>query len=237
LPLEGNLMKIMVIDDDVDYQEILSLYLQSQGFSVLVADSGEEGLFLVRRHDPDLVILDISMPYMDGWETCERLRSFSNIPVIMISAVAKEEMDTIQALNRGADDFLPKPISPPLLKAYIQALLRRTQDLSRKHHRPIYIDTHLKIDFYRQEIFVQNKPLTLSFLEYRLLEILVENANEVLSTLELAETLWGEADGERYSDYVRVYVGRLRRVIEPDASNPAYILNVYGLGYRFAPQV
>jgi two-component system, OmpR family, KDP operon response regulator KdpE len=230
-------MKILVIDDDLDYGEILGLYLQSQGFTPLIAKSGEEGLSLVKHHDPHLVILDVSMPYMDGWETVERLRSFSNIPIIMISAVAKEEDDAIRALNNGADDYLTKPINPTLLNAYIHALLRRASDVSRKKNRPIYIDAHLKIDLFRQEVLVANKVISLSFLEYRLLEILVENANDVLSTLEIAETLWGETESERYGDYVRIYVGRLRRQIEPNASDPIYILNVHGLGYRFVAQV
>ena len=231
-------MRIIVIDDDIDYQEILSTQLEAEGYKVFCAQTGLEGLNLTRQYDPDLIILDVSMPYLNGWETCETLRSFSSVPVMMVSAVAKEEADEIRALKLGADSYLTKPIGYKLLKAHIHALLRRSNELVRKH-RPTYIDKYLRIDLYRQEVTVNLNHVSLSDLEFRLLELLVSHADEIVTSLEIMETLWGENgyQNQRNFDYVRIYIGRLRRHIEPDPANPTYIMNIHGMGYRFATQL
>lgn len=232
-------MRIVVIDDDVDYQEILSTQLEAEGFKVFCAQTGLEGLNLTRQCDPDLIILDVSMPYLNGWETCETLRSFSKVPVMMVSAVAKEEADEIRALRLGADSYLTKPIGYTLLKAHINALLRRSSEVKWQQHRLTYIDEYLQIDLYRQEVTVNLNYVSLSDLEFRLLELLVSHANEIVTSLEIMEALWGENghQNKNHLDYVRIYIGRLRRHIEPDPTNPAYIINIHGMGYRFTSQI
>lgn len=230
-------MRIVIIDDDEDYLEILSLHLQSEGFSVFGSGEGLDGIQLVKQIDPDMVLLDVRLPYMDGWETCQKIRSFSEVPMIMISSVAKDEQDIIRALNLGADDYLTKPISSAILKAKVYALLRRSNNISWRQDRPTYIDEYLKVDLNRQEVSVNNTHISLSFLEFRLLEVLVRHANEVVTMLEIVEYLWTETDIDRYQSYVRIYISRLRHQIEPEPSDPIYIVNVHGLGYRFMPRI
>ena len=217
-------MDIVVIDDDPDTQDILSLYLKSEGFHLFPALTGLEGLQLVKQHDPDLVILDVLLPQMDGWETCKNLRSFSSVPILMISAAHKDDEDVVRGLNAGADDYISKPIKPSLLKARVNALLRRSNHVEPTPGRSVYIDTHLRVDTHRQQVFVQGNRLSLSSLEYRLLEILVVNAPTAIPMVEIVEELWSEEVDNSYAQYVRIYIGRLRKHIEPNPQKPRYII-------------
>lgn len=230
-------MRIILIDDDTDTHDFLVPYLEAEGFNVHSAYTGYTGLQLVKRNDPDLVILDVRLPQTDGWVICQRIRSFSSVPILMISAIAQRDEDIVYGLNIGADDYLTKPIRPRVLGARVSALLRRNSYVNRRNHRHAYIDYHLMIDLDRQQLRVQGERLSLSALEYRLLELLVRNADYPVPTLEIIEELWSETVGDDYARYVRIYIKRLREMIEPDPRNPRYIVTEHGFGYSFSPQV
>ncbi len=229
-------MKIVVIDDDPDAQAILTMCLASEGYKTYSAYTGLEGLKLTQQYAPDLVILDIQLPEMSGWDTCKQIRSFSSVPVLMISSVAKEDVDIVYGLNIGADDYFLKPIRPKIIQARVNALLRRSANIAWRQSHQAYVDAHLKVDLYRQELIVQGERVPLSFLEYRLLELLVRNVDQAVPTLELIEGLWEEGVPDDYARYIRIYIGRLRKRIEHDSRNPKYIVTEHGFGYRFVPQ-
>lgn len=229
-------MRILIVDDDADTHEFITPYLQAQGFDTCSAYTGLGGLQMVQEYDPDLVILDIQLPQLDGWEVCQKIRSFSDVPVVIISAVAREEDDMIRGLNLGADDYLTKPLRPNMLKARLQAVLRRSTSPRWRDERRAYVDAHLTVDLYRHQVYVEGQRVPLSALEYRLLEILVSHAGHSVPTLEIVERLWSDAVDDDYARYVRIYVKRLREVIEPDPAAPVYIVTEHGFGYSFLPQ-
>ncbi len=228
-------MRTVLIDDDSDTHEFLVPYLKSQGLDTFSAYDGSTGLQVIHRRDPDLVILDIQLPEVDGWEVCQRIRSFSNVPILLISAVAKEEDDIIRGLTLGGDDYLTKPIRLEVFGAHLRALLRRSTDTVWRSDRQAYIDDHLVIDLYRQQVYVKKSRVSLSSLEFRLLELLVRNRGVPVPTIEIVQELWADASEDDYLQYVRIYIRRLREIIEPDARNPQYIINEWGVGYRFTP--
>jgi DNA-binding response OmpR family regulator len=230
-------MRIVLVDDDADTHEVLTTYLESEGFDVLSAYTGPEGIYLVREHDPDLVILDIELPYMDGWDVCQRIRSFSGVPILMITAVAREDTDIVRGLDIGADDYLLKPIRLEVLKARVRALLRRSTNFDRLDKRRSYVDTRLVVDLDREQVQVEGQRISLSFLEYRLLRILVINIDRAVPMLEIVGELWSENVDDGYARYVRIYIQRLRSLIEPDPHNPRYIVTEHGFGYRFSSQI
>ena len=230
-------MRVAIIEDDPDTQEYITIYLESEGYEVFASDTGPEGIEQIKRHDPDVVMLDIQLPGMNGWDVCQQIRSFTNVPILIISSVAQEEEDIIRGLGLGADDYLLKPIRPTILKARLTALLRRSVDVSWRRGRVAYVDERLTIDLHREEVVVDGQRVTLSFLDYQLLSILVRNINHVVSSLDIIETMWSESGQEDYAQYVRIYIGRLRKIIEPDPSNPRYIVTERGIGYRFISQV
>jgi two-component system KDP operon response regulator KdpE len=230
-------LRVAIIEDDPDTQEYITIFLESEGYEVFASDTGAEGIEQIKRHDPDVVMLDIQLPGMNGWDVCQQIRSFTNVPILIISSVAQEEEDIIRGLGLGADDYLLKPIRPTILKARLTALLRRSVDVSWRKGRVAYVDERLTIDLHREEVVVDGQRVTLSFLDYQLLSLLVRNINHVVSSLDIIETLWSETGQEDYAQYVRIYIGRLRKIIEPDPSNPRYILTERGIGYRFVSQV
>ena len=230
-------MDIILIDDEPDTHQVLGLYLESHGFKVHSAYSGADGLTLMNQHHPDLVILDVLLPQLPGWEVCERIRAFSDVPIMMISALADQEEDVIHGLDVGADDYLSKPLRLGVLRARINALLRRSALPPRRQRRRSYVDAHLMINLDREEVYVCGERVQPSALEYRLLSALVESAGYAVPTAELVEELWSETMYEDYARYVRIYVGRLREIIEPDPRNPRYIVTEYGFGYRFVPRL
>ncbi len=230
-------MRVAIIEDDPDTQEYITIFLESEGYEVFASVTGAEGIEQIKRHDPDVVMLDIQLPGMNGWDVCQQIRSFTNVPILIISSVAQEEEDIIRGLGLGADDYLLKPIRPTILKARLTALLRRSVDVSWRKGRVAYVDERLTIDLHREEVVVDGQRVTLSFLDYQLLSLLARNINHVVSSLDIIETLWSETGQEDYAQYVRIYIGRLRKIIEPDPSNPRYILTERGIGYRFVSQV
>lgn len=229
-------MRILLVDDDPDTHEFITTYLTAAGFDVQGAYNGLEGIHQLHEYRPDLLILDVELPHLDGWDVCRRVRTVSDLPILMISAVARDEHHIIRALNAGADDYLLKPIHLEILKAHINALLRRSMTFGQHHSFSGYLDSHLTIDLRQAKIFVKGERVSLSFLEYRLLELLVANADATVPNLEIIEQLWSERADDSYLRYVRIYIKRLREAIEPDPNHPVYIVTAYAHGYRFCSQ-
>ncbi len=198
--------------------------------------NGPEALESLRHFAPDLVLLDVRLPSLDGWQVLRQLRAFSDVPVMMITAVAREDEDIVHGLDLGADDYLTKPFSLKVLRARVQALLRRSAWRDSDWVRSTYVDHHLMIDLRRDVVTVGGERVSMSSLEYRLLRLLVANANQAIPTLEIIEKLWAEEADETYMPYVRIYISRLREIIEPDSRNPQYIVTEHGFGYRFVGQ-
>lgn len=230
-------MHILIIDDDEDLHFFLTVYLESEGFTVYSAHIGGRGIRIVERRDLDLVILDILLPDMKGWEVCRQIRTLSSAPVIMVSAIAQENKDIVHGLTVGADDYITKPLHLEVLLARIQALLRRSTNLNWYQSRPSYTDHHLVVELYHRQVQVNGQSILLPPLEPQLLEILVRNINQTVTTLEIVEELWSGADTDNLIDHVYVYIGRLRKKIEPNPHDPCYIVTEYGVGYCFRSQV
>jgi len=226
-------MRVVIIDDDTDTHDFLIPYLKSEGFDTYSAFSGKTGLEAVQSEDPDLIVLDVQLPQVDGWDVCRSIRSFSGVPILMISAIAQEDDDVVRGLSLGADDYLLKPIRLNVFGARLRALLRRSANPSWQVNKLAYIDHHLIIDLYRRHVVVQGSRLLLSNLEFRLLEILVANRNHTVPTLEIVEELWSDQTTPDYMHYVRIYIKRLREALEADPRHPQYIITEHGLGYQF----
>lgn len=226
-------MKVLVIDDELSIRDALSRKLKRDGFDVATAKSGFEGLQMYQLERPDLVILDIVMPGMDGLDVCRRIRDVSDTPIVMLSAQAIREEDIVEGLNAGADEYLVKPIRLNEFTARVRAILRRAQ-LSESAAVPIhgYDDGYLQVDLNRRQVFVRGEKIHLTPTEFKLLVVLIENAGRVVSQRELLEQVWGvEYIDDIY--YPRVYISQLRRKIEPDAASPSYIQTEHRIGYRF----
>ena len=227
--------KILVVDDDPDLTSLLAHALSRAGAQVLTAPDGQAGLRLFYAQQPDLVVLDVVMPVMDGWQTLARIRQFSDIPVIMLTVQNSEE-EIVLGLDRGAVDYVTKPFSMRVLIARIEAALRM-DSLRRDPAAPLrYDDGHLRIDSANRRVTLDGEPAPLTDTEYRLLVYLVENAGRVVSNLQILKRVWGP-EYEEETQYVRAYIGRLRRRVERDPQNPEYILTVRGAGYCFEKQV
>lgn len=223
--------KILVVDDEERMVRFIRLNLEHDGFQVIEAYRGSQALELVRTQLPDLVLLDIMMPDIDGFEVLRLIRETSNVPVIMLTAKGEED-DRVRGLEMGADDYITKPFSPRELVSRVRAVLRRVQIASGVSDDVIEVDDRLKIDFNRREVWVDGELVNLRPTEYRLLYHLVKNAGWVLSHEQILSKVWGyEYQDEPH--YVRLYINYLRKKIEEDPSNPKYILTERGVGYRF----
>ncbi len=221
---------ILIVDDEERIAQFVRLHFEMQGARVVVAQSGPEGLEMVREHLPDLVVLDVMMPGPDGFDTLQTLREFSDVPVIMLTVQAEEE-DRIRGLNLGADDYMAKPFSPTELVSRAQAVLRRVQAPGDK--RVVRVDEDLQIDFGARKAIVRGEPVHLRPTEWRLLYHLIHNAGWLLTHEMILSKVWGpEYVGQ--DNYVRLYITYLRQKIEPDPGHPKYILTERGMGYRFA---
>jgi DNA-binding response OmpR family regulator len=229
--------KILAIDDNPQALKMLRLCLEKQDYEVIAAHSGSEGLRKFQDNHPDLVILDIMMPDMDGWEICRSLREMSpNVPILILT-VLKEKASVVRGLALGADEFVAKPFRPGELVARIQALLRRANMTEASSHQSLYDDGNLAIDFERQEVYLQGQPVNLSPTEFRLLACLVRNAGQVVPHKTLLAWVWGPEYAEE-THYVKLYIRYLRQKIEKYPKRPRYILTEWGVGYRFqGPQL
>ncbi|MDZ7843721.1 MAG: response regulator transcription factor [Anaerolineales bacterium] len=223
--------KILVVDDEKRMVRFIQLNLEQDGFQVVTAYNGEEALDQVRTQLPDLVLLDIMMPDIDGFKVLEKIREVSTVPVIMLTAKGEED-DRVRGLELGADDYITKPFSPRELVSRIKAVLRRTKTFQEDQEEVIEVDDRLTIDFSRREVWVEGEKVDLRPTEYRLLYHLVQNAGWVNTHEQLLTKVWGfEYQDEPH--YVRLYVNYLRKKLEEDPSNPQYILTERGVGYRF----
>ena len=222
---------ILVVDDESRMVRFVRMNLELEGYKVTEAGDGMEALEKVRDQLPDLVLLDVMMPEMDGFETLERLREISTVPVIMLTVKGDEE-DRIRGLDLGADDYVTKPFSPHELASRIRAVLRRAEMPSPVPKTSIKVDDHLAIDFRQREVIVDGEPIRLRPTEYRLLYHLVNNAGWVMTHEMLLSKVWGYEYRDE-TGLLRLYITYLRKKIEPDPSNPRYILTERGVGYRF----
>jgi DNA-binding response OmpR family regulator len=219
------------VDDEPRMTRFIRMNLELEDYQVIEAHTGLEALDKVRTNLPDLVILDVMMPEMDGFETLEMLREVSTVPVIMLTVRAEEE-DKVRGLELGADDYVTKPFGARELVSRVKAVLRRTQSTARPEEAVLYIDDRLSIDLNQREVIVDGERIKLRPTEFRLLYHLVENAGWVVPHETLLAKVWGYEYREEVH-YLRLYVTYLRQKIEPDPSHPRYILTERGVGYRF----
>jgi two-component system, OmpR family, KDP operon response regulator KdpE len=221
----------LVVDDEIRITTMMRMNLESEGLRVITATNGREALDHLREEMPDIIILDVMMPGMDGFETLRRIRTASQVPIIMLTA-KDEESDRIKGLELGADDYVGKPFSHRELLSRIKAVLRR-------HYLPapatlgnINVDDRLSIDFNKREVLINGERINLRPTEYRLLYHLVQHAGFVMNHNELLAKVWGPEYHDE-THYLRLYVTYLRQKIEIDPANPVYILTERGVGYRF----
>lgn len=223
---------ILVVDDEPRIRRFVRMNLDLEGYEVSEADNGLDAVTKVRDEMPDLVLMDVAMPVMDGFEALERIREVSSVPVIMLT-VKSDEADRIKGLDLGADDYVTKPFSPRELSSRIRAVLRRVEPSKPSDGTPLVIDDDLAIDFPRRAVIVCGEHIKLRPTEYRLLTHLVENAGWIVPQETLLAKVWGP----EYRDdnqLLRLYITYLRKKIEPDPANPRYIFTERGVGYRFA---
>ena len=226
-------VRILVVDDEPRYVWTIQVNLEARGYEVLVAGDGQRAVELVVTEEPDLIVLDIRMPGLDGYEVCRRIREFSTVPIIMLTALA-EDVDKVKGLDAGADDYVTKPFSAEELLARVRAVLRRAGFSEQQAPRPIFQAGDLRVDFDRQQVFVGDQEVHLTPIEYRLLCELVEHAERVLVPEYLLEQVWGIGhEGE--TRLVRQAIHRLRGKIERDPKKPRCIQTRPGRGYVFIP--
>ena len=223
---------ILVVDDEPRMTRFIRMNLELEGYHVIEAHDGIQALDRVRTELPDLVILDVMMPELDGFETLRMLRDISNVPVIMLT-VRDEEEDKVRGLELGADDYVTKPFSARELASRVKAVLRRAQGPAGPEESILEIDDRLSIDFNKREVIVEGEHIHLRPTEFRLLYHLVENAGWVVPHETLLSKVWGYEYGEDEIQNLRLYISYLRKKIEPDPSNPRYIFTEIGTGYRF----
>ncbi|MGQ9571701.1 MAG: response regulator [Dehalococcoidia bacterium] len=226
-------MRILVIDDEPDVVEVIELTfsLQWPGSEVVAAADGQSALRLFQAVSPDVVILDVGLPGMNGFEVCRRLRAISDVPILMLT-VRGEELDRLKGLELGADDYIVKPFSPLELVARTRAVLRRSQAASLTPSSRIIVDEELTLDLDNHEAILRGQPVRLTPTECRILSQLVANAGRVVTQKTLLAKVWG---WESANDILmlKVHIARLRQKLGDDAQNPRYIFTERGLGYRF----
>ncbi len=223
--------RILVVDDELSIIKFLRANLEARGYGVLTVMDGNEALQTFELELPDLVVLDIMMPGMDGFEVCRRVREWSQVPIIMLSARG-DERDKVKCLDLGADDYITKPFGADELAARVGAVLRRTELTTAGPVQPAFASGDLQINFARRRVTVAGKEVRLTPTEYSLLQELALNAGKVLTHSHLLSRVWG-AEYREDKEYLHVFVRRLRGKIEPDHANPKYIHTVSGVGYQF----
>jgi len=222
--------RILVIDDDADIRGLVAELLGRAGLQVEGAPDGRVGLRAFHRSPPDLVVLDVSMPELDGWQTLERIRDLSDVPVLMLTARG-EELERVRGLKAGADDYVVKPFGRQELVARVEALLRRSSAEGGDTH-DVYSDPRLTIDFAQRSVMFDGRDVSLTPLEFKLLSAFVRNPRQVLSRDQLLELVWGSAYGVS-GDQVKLYVGYLRKKLDPADPGRVPIETVRGFGYRY----
>jgi len=221
--------RILVVDDDPQIRRVLRTALVAQGYEAVDARNGEEAIERLREEKPDLVILDMNMPRMNGLETCRIVRTTSDVPIIMLT-VRDTEADKIEALDAGADDYVTKPFSSPELLARIRAALRRSPELSNEMQVIRFDD--VEINFNLRRVFVGKREARLTPKEFDLLQYMLTHPNVPIPHTKLLQSVWGADYGEEV-EYLRVFINQLRKKIEKNPSNPKYLLTEPWVGYRF----
>jgi DNA-binding response OmpR family regulator len=226
--------KILVIDDEVDVARAIQLTIQLQepNWQVLTVNNGKDGLILIDTESPDLVLLDLAMPDMSGFQVLEQIRLFSDVPVIILT-VQNDELDKVRGLELGADDYIVKPFSRLELIARIHSILRRVEGFIGQPKKP-YINGQLTIDFNHHQVYKAGKIITLTSTEFHLLEILARNAGKLIPNETLLGRVWGQYALDN-PDYLKVYMHRLRSKLEDDPSHPIYLHTERGEGYWLEP--
>ena len=227
-------MKILIVDDEPDVIKVIamSFRMQQPAWEVISAEDGPEALDLLEQERPDVVLLDIGLPDMNGFEVLKSMRLFSDVPVVMLT-VRDDELSKVQGLELGADDYVTKPFSHLELLARVRAVLRRAQSLPLTHEQP-FVSGDIQVDFVRRALTVRGQPVPLTGTEYRLLYHLVRNAGRIMTHEALLARVWGREYTDEIS-YLKSYVSRLRNKLERVPHQPEYILTEYGVGYWFRP--
>ncbi|NOT95832.1 MAG: response regulator transcription factor [Nitrospira sp.] len=224
--------RILVVDDESQIRRSLKVNLESKGYAVEVAATGEQALTAFSNHRPDVAIVDLLLPGMNGVEVTRRVRESSSVPIIVLSAIG-DERQKVDALEAGADDYMTKPFGMEELLARIRSLLRRAAGAHSA--MPIVVAGNLCVNFDRREVTVEDKPVKLTPTEYDLLKYMIEHSGKVLTHRMLLQEVWGQAYVDQ-AQYLRVFVGQLRKKIEQDPTRPRYILTDPGVGYRFCAE-
>ncbi len=227
----GKKTSILLVDDDPQLIRLVRANLESVGYRVLAAMDARSVLELVNMEMPDMIILDIMLPEIDGYELCQRIREFSDIPIIMLTAKV-EDTDKVTGLKLGADDYLTKPFSAQELLARVEAVLRRTKSSEEVKTPPTFTCGHISVDFAQRRVTVRGQEVALTLTEYKLLSQLVSNAGRVMLHRELLAKVWG-VEYQDELEYLRAYIRHLRQKIESDPHQPKYILSKPGIGYIF----
>jgi DNA-binding response OmpR family regulator len=226
---------ILIVDDEPRYVKLVEINLQTEGYLVRTAENGQQAVEEVAVKQPDLILLDVMMPIMDGFTATTRIREFSNVPIILVTAKG-EERDRVRGLDAGADDYIVKPFSAQELLARVRAVLRRAERQQvDAFHEPIFNHLGLTIDLARAQVFSEGSEVSLTATEYRLLQTLAASMGRVMTADELLSTVWGP---EYHDDKEILWVclSRLRQKIEPDPKNPVHIVTRQGIGYMMPPQ-
>ena len=226
-----NNKQVLIIDDDVSLCQILKTTFKREGAIVHTATDGRQGLHKFNNYEPDLVLLDIRMPDIEGWEVCRQMRMKSDTPIIMLTTLHRDT-DMIRGLDSGADDFVTKPFSRNVLLARARAALRRTIQAEPIEEEISYQDDYLSINLNERRVLVEGNPVKLSNREFNLISYFVQNVGRVLTYDQILDKIWGW----EYKDspaYIHVYVSHLRKKVEPNPKNPIYFETEHGIGYRF----
>ena len=226
--------KILAIDDDPSFLELLEQIFSHEGHKVFKANRGREGLRLLFTHRPDIVLLDMVMPDMNGYQTCRLIREVSDVPIVIVTGKRKAAEDILQGLDYGADSYLIKPMGSREMVARVQAVLRRAEmtPTSTATKENTYSDGYLTLNAAERKVIVNGERVKLTPREFRLLALLVENAGRVLTHKQILEKVWGWEYVDDL-DYIRIYVLHLRQKIEPNPAQPRYIVTEPGVGYSF----
>ena len=231
--MQSKKTSVLVVDNDVRMLRLVQRLLELEGYRVSTASSGEDGLAMLDQEMPDLILLDIIMPGMDGCAMCRRIREFSQVPIITVTAKDNDQ-DKVEMLDAGADDYVIKPFSATELVARVKAVLRRAKPWE-EYSEPSFQSNELLIDFVQRRVYLRDKEANLTATEYKLLSYLARNAGRVVTTDQILEKLWGwEYLGEPH--LLQVTIARLRQKLKDDAKSPRYILTRPGIGYSMVQQ-
>jgi DNA-binding response OmpR family regulator len=222
---------ILIVEDDHKTSSLVALYLEKEGFKTVIAEDGLAAIEIVKRQQPDFVILDLMLPKIDGWEVCRHIRRSSDVPIIMLTA-REDEVDRISGLTLGADDYVTKPFSPRELVARVKAILRRTR-LQTRDEQTVFSAAGLVLDTEKIQVTLHGERIPLTPHEYKLLEALMSGRGKVLSRQKLLKYLYPNDEAIVIDRVVDVHIGKLRQKLKEDPAKPRFILTVRGIGYRF----